>query len=143
MISHKGAYSRLVRPAPHSGPAGTGSTARRRGLGLQFLDDGDRLPAVSFGDLPVVERLVRVDVLVHEGGELLLQFLDLWGIREVHPRIVTQSAGGCKGIKFVLLPEIPIVARIRVLSLFACHRYVLHSFPHSILIGSLGESRAK
>ena len=67
------------------------------GFGLQLFDDGDRLPAVSFGDLPVVERLVRVDVLVHERGELLLQFLDLRGMREVHPRIVTQCGGGCKG----------------------------------------------
>ena len=67
------------------------------GFGLKLFDNRDRLPAVSFGDLLIVELLVRVDVLVHERGELPLQFLDLRRMREVHPRIVTQCGCGCKG----------------------------------------------
>ena len=60
-----------------------------RALGFSSSMIGTRLPAVACGDLLVVELLVGIDVLVHERRELLLKFLDLWGMREVHSRIVT------------------------------------------------------
>ena len=69
----------------------------RAGFRLQLFDDGHRLPASSIGDLSVIERFVRIDMLVHESGEPLLQFLNLRGVCKVHSRIVTQCVAGCKG----------------------------------------------
>ena len=76
MISHSGAYSRLVKPGavfalrqeqiPQPGGAR---------LWLQFFDHRDRLPAIRPVGVLVIARLIRVDVLLHEGGQPLLEFL--------------------------------------------------------------------
>ena len=78
MISQSGAYSTFVRPAPYS-LAGQKQIPQTRGCAplLQLLDDGRRLPAIALGDLPLKQRLVRIDVLVHErrdpAGEIVLR----------------------------------------------------------------------
>ena len=53
-------------------------------LGFQLLHEGHRLPAVAAFDLALVGLLIGVDVLVHEGADLLLQRLYLVGIGEFH-----------------------------------------------------------
>ena len=64
MISHSGAYSRLVRPAPRfdSGRNRFHSSCGAR-LCLELLDHGDGLPAVACGHLFLVALLVGIDVL--------------------------------------------------------------------------------
>ena len=69
MISHRGAYSKFVSPAPpwspgrnrFQSPAGTG-------FRLELLDDRRRLPAILL-DLLVEALLIGIDVLVHERAE--------------------------------------------------------------------------
>ena len=67
-ISHSGAYSRLVSPAPRS-LSGREEVPQSGGAGpiLQLLHDGGRLPAVGRRrELLGVYRFVGVDDLVHE-----------------------------------------------------------------------------
>src|SRR4026208_807374 len=99
MISHSGAYSTLVRPAPYSlsgrnrfhrpaarafglsaSPPGAGGARLR----LERFDDGRRLPAIAVGDLSVERRFVGIDVLVHERVETPLKLDDLAGMIEAH-----------------------------------------------------------
>src|SRR5712692_8941966 len=83
MISQRGAYSRFVRPAPHS----LSGRKRFQSRGLQLLHDGRDLPARRPGiELLVEHRLVGIDVLVHEVGELLHVHLRLLRVFEFHRR---------------------------------------------------------
>ena len=85
MISHSGAYSRFVSPAPYSlsgrkrfhNPA-----ARAFGFSSSMI--GDQPPTFVFLDLSLEALLVRVDVLVHESAELALECLDFVGEFEIH-----------------------------------------------------------
>ncbi len=88
MISHRGAYSRLVSVAavvlgPPQVPQPLGA-----GDGLQLLDDAGRHPGVALApillDLREEPRFVGVDVLLHEGAHLRLQLLHFVGIGEIH-----------------------------------------------------------
>src|SRR5258708_5213279 len=46
-------------------------------FGLQRLDDPSRLPPIAVGDLAPKDRLVRIDVLVHERHEAALEIVHL------------------------------------------------------------------
>jgi hypothetical protein len=85
MISHSGAYSMLLRPGA---VLGLGQEqipqSRRFRLVFQLFDDCRRLPAIAFGDLVGEAFFVRIDLLVHERGQALLQILDAIGIFEIH-----------------------------------------------------------
>src|SRR5262249_43637795 len=57
------------------------------GLRLQLLHDGRDLPARRSGvELLVEDVLVRIDVLVHEVGDLLQVHLRLLRVLEIHGR---------------------------------------------------------
>ncbi len=75
MISHSGAYSVLLRPAPYSE---SGKKRFHSPCALAFVfkrvDQRDRLPAIAAGDFVAEALLVGVDVRVHEGDEARLQF---------------------------------------------------------------------
>ena len=71
MISHSGAYSRLDERAAVRFRQEQVPQARGARLGLQLLDDRHRLPALARSHVGVPLVLVRIDVLVHEGHELL------------------------------------------------------------------------
>ena len=51
---------------------------------LQIFNDGDDLPALAFGHLFVEQRLIRMDVLVHEFEQASAQVLHFGGIFEMH-----------------------------------------------------------
>ena len=70
MISHSGAYSRLVSPAPCSlSGRNRFHSPAARAFGFSSSTIGRRLPAIALVDLALIDRLVRIDVFVHERSE--------------------------------------------------------------------------
>ena len=55
-------------------------------LGLEFLDDGGRLPAVTLCDLLIEDLFGGIDVSIHERLHALSQLLNLRGVGEIHGR---------------------------------------------------------
>src|SRR5712692_6037174 len=85
MISHSGAYSRLVSPAPRSLSGRKRFQTALPRLRLELFDDGRNLPACGPGVELVVEGLLaRVDVLVHEVGQLFHVLLGALRILKFH-----------------------------------------------------------
>src|SRR3954471_9293385 len=63
---------------------------------LELFDQRYRLPALVAPDMSVPLMLVRMDVLVHEGGELLAQLLDLRRVVEVHAALLRIFSACCQ-----------------------------------------------
>ena len=85
MISQSGAYSRLVRPAPYS-LAGRNRFQSPASFAFAFSSSimGGIVQRSPARVLAVEGRLVRMDVLVHEARELLLEELRLLAVLELH-----------------------------------------------------------
>ncbi|CAM5273990.1 hypothetical protein SSTU70S_01940 [Stutzerimonas stutzeri] len=66
MISASGACSKSLPEAQLRIRQEQVPQAFRPRLGLEFLDDGGRLPAITFGDLLIEDFFGGVDVSVHE-----------------------------------------------------------------------------
>jgi hypothetical protein len=79
MISQRVAYSTFESPAPYSlaGRQEEVPESLRLREGLQLLDDRKDLPRTKLFRLAVVSRLVRIDLLLHEGFEAGPQFARL------------------------------------------------------------------
>ena len=103
VISASGAYSRLVRPAPHSSPGMKRfhSPCDPR-LRLQLLHDrGMELGIARLLHLPVVDLLGRIHVLVHEGEQPASQVLAAIAENEIHrnSRQVGSVAPNLRGLR--------------------------------------------
>ena len=58
--------------------------AGRARLRLQLFNNLDRLPAIARVDLVPVERLIGVNVFVHEPRKSRAKFIDLGSVGEMH-----------------------------------------------------------
>ena len=93
MISHKGAYSRLVRPPwimrrQKQVPQPRGSRER-----LQFLDDRMHGPGAEALGFLVIAALVRIDVLGHEGADAHRKFGAAGALADVHGGLLYRDVG--------------------------------------------------
>src|SRR5262245_3698771 len=66
------------------------------GFFLEFLDDRHRLPALVAVHVLVPLVLVGIDVLFHEGGDLLAQVLHLRGVVEIHAALLRIFSACCQ-----------------------------------------------
>jgi hypothetical protein len=89
MISHSGAYSRLLRPSGARGECGKNRFHRPAALALGLSSSMmvvgiQALPLAVLGDFFEKACLVWVNVLVHEGQQACLHLLYFGGEIEIH-----------------------------------------------------------